>query len=153
MPDQPATRGHSMITRRALIDLIRAAVLGSYGVTGLAGHSVLSRTLRAIGLTEPAIRVRLDGRIEIDVHLSVGYGLPVAEVARQVDSAVRYNLRRALGREVERLTIHVGGLDFQPAALPPASALPAPAGDGDNPVPGEVPGSGSAVTTEGTDAT
>ena len=36
--------------------------------------------------------------------------MPVAEVARQVDSAVRYALRRALGREVDRLTIHVDGL-------------------------------------------
>ena len=46
----------------------------------------------------------------IDLDLTVAYGLPIAEVARQVDSAVRYALRRALGREVDRLTIHVDGL-------------------------------------------
>ena len=36
--------------------------------------------------------------------------MPVAEVARQVDSAVRYAVRRALDREVDRLVIHIDGL-------------------------------------------
>ena len=36
--------------------------------------------------------------------------MPIAEVARQVDSAVRYSIRRALAREIDRLTIHVDGL-------------------------------------------
>ena len=45
----------------------------------------------------------------IELDLTVAYGVPIAEVARQVDSAVRYAIRRALGREVDRLTIHVDG--------------------------------------------
>ena len=46
--------------------------------------------------------------------------MPVAEVARQVDSAVRYALRHALGREVRRLTIHIDGLRFGPGGAPPS---------------------------------
>ena len=56
----------------------------------------------------------------IDLDLTVAYGLPIAEVARQVDSAVRYSLRNALGRDVTRLTIHVDGLRYQPGDLPAA---------------------------------
>ena len=56
--------------------------------------------------------------IGIDLDLDVAYGVPVAEVARQVDSAVRYAVRRALDREVRRLTIHVDGLRYQPGDLP-----------------------------------
>ena len=48
----------------------------------------------------------------------MAYGVPIAEVARQVDSAVRYGIRHALEREVDRLTIHVDGLRYQPTALP-----------------------------------
>ena len=44
--------------------------------------------------------------------------MPIAEVARQVDSAVRYGIRHALEREVDRLTIHVDGLRYQRTALP-----------------------------------
>ncbi len=118
--------GRSVVTRRALVDVIRAATLGSYGVTGFAA-SPLERLLGRLGLRQPGIHVRLDDGLEIELDLTVAYGVPIAEVARQVDSAVRYALRRALGREAGRLTIHVGGLRFSPGVAPPA-VLPAAAG-------------------------
>ena len=135
------TPGRSIVTRRAVVDIVRTATLGSYGVTGFGGGFV-GRLLERVGLSHPGIRVALgdvtvaaldkDGDaasagpngITIDLDLTVAYGVPVAEVARQVDSAVRYALRRALDREVSRLTIHVDGLRYQPGDLPSA---PAPA--------------------------
>ena len=53
--------------------------------------------------------------------------MPIAEVARQVDSAVRYAIRRALGREVDRLTIHVDGLHSRRRARRRPSARDDPA--------------------------
>jgi hypothetical protein len=44
--------------------------------------------------------------------------VPVAEVARQVDSAVRYAVRRALDREIDHLAIHVDGLRYHAGVLP-----------------------------------
>lgn len=129
------TPGRSIVTRRAIVDIVRAATLGSYGVTGFGG-GVLGRLVEWLGLAHPGIRVTLgaedwasspkremrpaarDARLALDLDLTVAYGVPVAEVARQVDSAVRYALRRALDREVDRLTIHIDGLRFQPGALP-----------------------------------
>jgi uncharacterized alkaline shock family protein YloU len=111
--------GRSLVTRRALVDVIRAATLGSYGVTGFAA-SPFERLLGRLGLRQPGIRVRLDDGLEIELDLTVAFGVPIAEVARQVNSAVRYALRRALGREVGRLTIHVGGLQLSPGVAPPA---------------------------------
>ena len=58
--------------------------------------------------------------------------MPVAEVARQVDSAVRYALRHALDRDVRRLTIHVDGLRFGPGGAPP-SVVHAESGGGRTP--------------------
>jgi len=63
--------------------------------------------------------VHLDDELDVELDLLVAFGVPVAEVARQVDSAVRYALRRALGREIRRLTIHVAGLRFSPGGDPP----------------------------------
>ena len=65
-------------------------------------------------LTQRGIHVTVGDGLTIELDLVVGHGLPVAEVARQVDSAVRYEIRQALGRDVERLTIHVGGLRVVP---------------------------------------
>ena len=116
--DQPS--GRSLVTRRAILDIVRAATLGSYGVTGLAANP-LERVLGAIGVAQPGVRLDLRGGLRLDLDLTVAYGLPIAEVARQVDSAVRYALRRALGREVDRLRIHVDGLAVQPGSPPPRS--------------------------------
>lgn len=68
----------------------------------------------------PGIRISFaDDRLTISLRLRVVAGLPVAEVARQVDSAVRYGIRRALGREVDELRIRIGGLESSPGSSPP----------------------------------
>jgi uncharacterized alkaline shock family protein YloU len=109
--------GRSLVTRRALVEVIRTAALGSYGVTGFAGGP-LGRLRGRLGLGQPGVHLRLGERLEIELDLTVAIGVPIAEVARQVDSAVRYAIRRALGREVSRLTIHVGGLRFGLGIVP-----------------------------------
>jgi uncharacterized alkaline shock family protein YloU len=124
MSPQPIP-GRATVSRQALIDVIRAAVLGSYGVTGFADPTFGARLARWLRVDEPGIRLQLGGALRLDLFLTVAYGLPVAEVARQVDSAVRYAVRRATRREFAALTIHVDGLRVLPGGPPPASD-PAP---------------------------
>lgn len=112
------TPGSSYVTRRAIVDVVRAATLGSYGVTGFAGGP-LARLIAWTGLAQPGVSVRLRGGIDIALDIEVALGVPVAEVARQVDSAVRYAVERAVGRSVRHLVIHVDGLRLQPGAPPP----------------------------------
>jgi uncharacterized alkaline shock family protein YloU len=150
-----STPGRSLVTRRAVVDIVRTATLGSYGVSGLAGGGVIGRLFERLGLAQPGIRVSFGGddadrsrgpgshdRDTADLEsvgrptalaaadrrpaLTVAYGVPVAEVARQVDSAVRYAIRRALATEVGRLTIHVDGLRYQPGDLPATRPSAAP---------------------------
>jgi uncharacterized alkaline shock family protein YloU len=107
-----------------VVDVVRAATLGSYGVAGFAGGPV-ERLLAVLEGRPPGLRVSVsDGELEIELDLRVAYGLPVAEVARQVDSAVRYGIRRAFGRDVDGLAIRVGGLDTPPGTEPPARGHP-----------------------------
>jgi uncharacterized alkaline shock family protein YloU len=113
------TPGRSLVTGRALADIVRAATLGSYGVSAFAGGP-LTRSLARLGLAQPGLTIRFDDGIDIDLDLTIALGVPVAEVARQVDSAVRYALRKALEREVRRLTIHIDGLRFGPGGGPPS---------------------------------
>jgi uncharacterized alkaline shock family protein YloU len=115
----PPSHGRSLVTRQAVVDLVRTATLGSYGVTGFAGR-LHERLLERIGLAQPGIAVHLGEAVDVDLDLTVAYGVPVAEVARQVDSAVRYALRHALDRDVRRMTIHIDGLRFDPGGAPPS---------------------------------
>ena len=130
-----STPGRSIVTRRAVVDIVRTATLGSYGVTGFAGGGIVARLAERIGARQRGIRVELapagapvrdGGPLTIDLDLTVAYGVPVAEVARQVDSAVRYAIRRALSTDVARLTIHVDGLRVHPGARPAGAPPPDP---------------------------
>jgi uncharacterized alkaline shock family protein YloU len=126
------TPGRSLVTRRAVIDVVRAATLGSYGVTGFAGGRV-GRLLEGLGVAHPGIEVRQEDGLIVELDLTVALGVPVAEVARQVDSAVRYAVQRTLAREVTRLIVHIDGLHVPPGgALPSApAALPLRVRSGD----------------------
>ena len=132
--------GRSLVTRRAVVDLVRAATIGSYGVTGFAGRPH-ERVLGRLGLAQTGIDIRLGSTLEVDLDLTVAYGVPVAEVARQVDSAIRYSIRHALGREVGQVTIHIDGLKFGPGGAPPAVLHVDPAAVG----PRELADSGTDV--------
>jgi uncharacterized alkaline shock family protein YloU len=105
-----------LVSRCAIADIVRTATLGSYGVIGLAG-SPFTHLLARLGLASPGVRVRQrDGSLSVELNLVVGHGLPIAEVARQVDAAVRHALRRALEREVGTVAIHVEHLRFESSA-------------------------------------
>ncbi|HJW21625.1 MAG TPA: Asp23/Gls24 family envelope stress response protein [Candidatus Limnocylindrales bacterium] len=111
--------GQALATRRAVTDIVRTVTLGSYGVVDLGG-SRLARWLGTMTGRPAGVRVSLaGGGIAIDLRLRVAHGVPIAEVARQVDSAVRFAIRRALRREVDRLTIRVAALSVRPASQPP----------------------------------
>ena len=114
--------GRSIVTRRAIVDIVRTAVQSSYGVTGFSDPSLWRRLLRWVGLDRPGMRLTTEGGVHLDLFITVAFGVPVAEVARQVDSAVRYSLRHYVGTEVAGLTIHVDGLRYQPNAVERAEA-------------------------------
>jgi len=79
--------------------------------------------LRWVGLDRPGIRLTTEGGLRLDLYITVAFGVPVAEVARQVDSAVRYSLQHYVGADVKALTIHVDGLRYQPKSLERAEAI------------------------------
>ena len=52
----------------------------------------------------PACTSEVEPELTVDLRLTVAYGLPIAEVARQVEASVRYALRHAIEREPDRVT-------------------------------------------------
>ena len=131
--------GRSLVTKRAVRDLVRTATLSVYGVSGFAGGPV-GRLLERLGLAHPGLHLELDP-LAVNLSLTVAYGLPIAEVARQVEASVRYTLHNALGREPERITIRIGHLRHE-HGIAPGPAEPAAHGE---PGPTELANSGTDV--------
>jgi uncharacterized alkaline shock family protein YloU len=119
-----APPGQALVTRRAIAQVVRSGVLRPYGVVGLAGSGPWGALVRALGGGEPGVQVRLRGGVAVDVYLSIARGLPIAEVARQVEATVRYAVRRVVGVEIDRLQIHVVKVAEHPATERPLVALP-----------------------------
>ncbi len=119
VPGDPVP-GRSLVTTRAIRDLVRSATLSVYGVSGFTGGGPIGRLLERFGLAHPGLHLEVGETLAVDLQLTVAYGLPIAEVARQVDSAIRYALRTAIDRDVRRLTIHIDGLRFGPGGGPPS---------------------------------
>ena len=138
MPDRPIG-GRALVTRRAIIDIVRGVTLGQYGVAGFTGNWA-DHVLGWIENRPGGLRVSVaGGALAIRMHLRVAQGLPIAEVARQVDQAVRHAIRTAVGREVDQLSIRVASLEIHPGGDPPA---PPPHAD---PGPSDLADSGTDV--------
>jgi uncharacterized alkaline shock family protein YloU len=119
VPDGPIG-GRALVTRRAIIDIVRRVTLGQYGVAGFTGNWA-DRLLGWIENRPGGLRVSVsNGALAIRMHLRVAQGTPIAEVARQVDLAVRHALRTAVGREVDQLSIRIARLEIHPGGEPPA---------------------------------
>ena len=116
------SHGRSLVTRRAIRDLVRAATLSVYGVSGFAGGGPMGRLLGRVGLAHPGLRLEVEDELVVELDLTVAYGLPIAEVARQVESAVRYTLVSALRRDPDRVSIKIGHLRHEHGVAPEASA-------------------------------
>lgn len=112
------TPGRSLVTKRASRELVRTAVLSVYGVSGFAGGGPIGRLLERLGLAQPGLRLEIEPELAVDLHLTVAYGLPIAEVARQVEASVRYSLDHALGRQPDRVSIRIGKLRHEHGVAP-----------------------------------
>ena len=132
--------GRSLVTKRAMRDLVRTATLSVYGVSGFAGGGPVGRLLERLGLAHPGLHLEIDP-LTVSLSLTVAYGLPIAEVARQVEASVRYTLGNALGREPERITIRIGHLRHEHGIAPSPAE---PAGHGE-PGPTDLANSGTDV--------
>jgi uncharacterized alkaline shock family protein YloU len=116
--------GRSLVTTRAIRDLVRSATMSVYGVSGFTGGGPIGRLLERFGLAHPGLHLEVGETLAVDLQLAVAYGLPIAEVARQVESAVRYTLLHAVGRQPDRITIRIGRLRRE-HGIAPAGGHPA----------------------------
>jgi uncharacterized alkaline shock family protein YloU len=97
----------------AVASIASEAVLESYGVVGMASKNrrdglvdLLARNVSHRGVDVHAS----GGLITVDLYVIIEYGVRISEVARNVMSAVKFRIEKALGMPVVRVNVHVQGL-------------------------------------------
>ena len=105
--------GGIAVAPRAIASIVASTVGQSYGVVGMAPRSFREGVAQVLHQRDAhrGVDVRIsDDWVEIDVYIIVGYGVRIAEVARNVQDNVRYAVERALGMPVARVNVRVQGL-------------------------------------------
>ncbi len=105
--------GRIEVSPTAIASLASQAVLECYGVVGMATKDLASGIVEIL---QPAshrrgVDIHTDsGRIAIDLYVVIEYGTPIATVARNIQSVVKYTVERALGETVDAVNVHVQDL-------------------------------------------
>lgn len=105
--------GHIHISPQAIATLASIAVMESYGVVGMTNKNLagdLAEILQRDSWRR-GVEVHLrDGQIIIDLYVVLEYGLRLSEVARNVMSAVKYHVEKALGVPIGAVNVHIQGV-------------------------------------------
>jgi uncharacterized alkaline shock family protein YloU len=104
--------GRIEVSPTAIASIVNEAVLGCYGVVGVAAKDLVTGIANALSQdSKRGVEVRVkDGKIIIDVYVIVEYGTRIAAVARSVMNVVKFTVERTLGVPVGEVNVHVQGL-------------------------------------------
>ncbi len=102
----PSELGNVTISSAAVAQIVAQTATRCYGVVGLVPKKKVARLL---GREIPgAVQVAAaDGGIRIDLHVTVEYGLNLAEVASTIRSQVGYEVERLTGLSVAAVEVHI----------------------------------------------
>ena len=106
--------GSIEISPVAIASLASQAVLGCYGVVGMASRTLrdgLAVLLHPSESSRQGVQVALeDDRITVDLFVILEYGVRVSEVAHNIMQSVKFNVEKTLGVPVAEVNVHVQGL-------------------------------------------
>lgn len=108
--------GKLILSDEAIATIAGAAAIECYGVVGMAGRKMtdgIYELLRKENLSR-GVAVSVEGdAVYIDIHIIVGYGVRISEVARMVVDKVRYTVEKTTSLAVKKVTVHVQGIRLQ----------------------------------------
>lgn len=105
--------GKIEVLPRAIATIAAGAVGRSYGIVGMAPHTLREGVAQVLRQEDAhkGVDVQIgQDEITIDLYVIMEYGTRIAEVARNVQEHVRYAVEQALGVPVTRVNVRVQGL-------------------------------------------
>lgn len=94
--------------------LVGNAASSCFGVAGMV-KSGTRQGLRSIftrrTFADEGVRVRSEnGKLIVDLHICVIYGMNIAEISKSIVNKVRYTVEEATGLTVKRVNVHVDAM-------------------------------------------
>jgi uncharacterized alkaline shock family protein YloU len=105
--------GQIEISPHAIMDLASQVVLECYGVVNVVSKDLASDIIERLPFDnhQRGVDVHIENdQIVIDLYVVIEYGTRIITVARNIQSAVKYSLEKALGMPVAAVNVHVQDL-------------------------------------------
>lgn len=104
------------ISQEYFANLIGHAASECYGVAGMINspyQTVRSRLLRRDNL-DKGVRVRSeDGKLLVDIHIAVTYGVNISAIVKSIVHKVRYTVEESTGFPVAKVNVFVDSMKAQ----------------------------------------
>lgn len=108
-------KGTVSISENYFARLIGNAVSSCYGISNMVPHNSLQFIRDKINnrrFKDTGIKVTGNSdSIIVDLHITVSYGLNISEISRSIINKVTYVVEQATGIRVEKVLIHVDGMN------------------------------------------
>lgn len=104
------TLGKVSMANSYFSELVAIAAQSGYGVAGMAtgGPADSLKSLIKADFPEKGVRVsEEEGRLIIELHIKVTYGLNIAAAVKSITHKVKYIVEEATGLEVKRINVCV----------------------------------------------
>jgi uncharacterized alkaline shock family protein YloU len=105
--------GRINLSEDVIATMAGVATTECYGIVGMAGSRLKDGIAELLGRENLARGVQVtlaEDSVEIDLHIVVGYGTRISEIARNVTTQVRYVIESFTGLQVRGVHIHVEGV-------------------------------------------
>lgn len=107
--------GKVTIDDSVISNIAADAVMGSYGVVGLASRSAKDNIYELLRLENISKGVEVnrndDGTIDVFISIFVLYGIRIAVVAQNIIDNVKYMIEKSLNVRVRNVSVLVQGID------------------------------------------
>lgn len=104
-------KGQIEITNDVIAKVVGNATTSNYGVVGMASRNQLRDGIQGIlkreNYAKGVVVLNQEGKIVVDVYIIVNYGTKISEIARNVQSSVKYDLDKYLGVNADLVNVFV----------------------------------------------
>ena len=110
------TLGTVEITQEYFANLIGKAASECYGVAGMINspYQGIKAVLSNRDNIDNGVRVRTeDGKLLVDIHIAVTYGVNIAAIVKSIVHKVRYTVEESTGFQVAKVNVFVDSMTAQ----------------------------------------
>lgn len=104
------------ISQEYFVGLIGRAASECYGVAGMVSSAYQDIRSRLLRRDPPDKGVRVssdDGRLAVDIHIAVTYGVNISAIVRSIVHKVRYTVEDSTGFPVAKVNVYVDSMKAQ----------------------------------------